>query len=321
MSNCTSFRLVSRFDLVRCAVLMLVAAAWGPVSGGEIHDAACDGNLEKVKALLTDNPAEVNAKDESGYTPMHCARVRRHKEVVELLLAHGAVEDAFDVAARGDLTKLKALLKANPALSRTKEKDPYGETLLHLAASEGHTDVAELLLAQKADVNAKDIGNGTPLHWAAGTGNKDVAELLLANKAKVNTKVTSCHCDGWTPLHCAVSGGFIDVVELLLVHHAQVNAKSNQGLTPLHLAASHVHQDMAELLLAHKAKVKAKSKDGWTPLHEAACDGHMEMAELLLAHKAKLNARTKDGSTPLDTAVAYHHEDLAALLRQHGAHE
>ena len=51
--------------------------------------------------------------------------------------------------------------------------------------------MAELLLANKAEVNAKDTFGGTPLHIAAYHGYKDVAELLLANKAEVNAKEQS----------------------------------------------------------------------------------------------------------------------------------
>jgi ankyrin repeat protein len=48
--------------------------------------------------------------------------------------------------------------------------------------------MAELLLAAKADVNAKDSDGWTPLHWAADRGRADVAELLLANNANVDAK-------------------------------------------------------------------------------------------------------------------------------------
>ena len=37
-------------------------------------------------------------------------------------------------------------------------------TLLHYAALKNHKDLAELLLANKADVNAKDNYGNTPLH-------------------------------------------------------------------------------------------------------------------------------------------------------------
>jgi ankyrin repeat protein len=39
-------------------------------------------------------------------------------------------------------------------------------------------DVAELLLANRADVNATTVDGETPLHWAAAVGDKDVVELL-----------------------------------------------------------------------------------------------------------------------------------------------
>jgi ankyrin repeat protein len=95
----------------------------------------------------------------------------------------------------------------------------------------GHKDVAELLLANQAEVNAKDNYGGTPLHAAAVGGYKDVVELLLANKAGVNAK----NNDGWTPLHEAAMSGQKDVAELLLANQADVNARNNKGETPLRM--------------------------------------------------------------------------------------
>ena|ERR1017187_7419052 len=122
-----------------------------------------------------------------------------------------------------------------------------------------YKDVAELLLANKANVNAeandKSGGsywssprNWTPLHYAAGAGHRDVAELLLANKADVNPSANY----NWTPLHEAATNGHRDVVELLLANGAEVNAISSNGRTPFHLAQP--HKDVAELLRQHGGK-------------------------------------------------------------------
>ena len=115
------------------------------------------------------------------------------------------------------------------------------------AAYEGHKDVAELLLANKADPNAKDNNGATPLHWLANTEHKDIAELLLANKADVNAKDNK----GLTPLHWAVNVDHAvrkDIVELLLTNKADVNVKSNEsGDTPLMIAGAKGAQDVAEL--------------------------------------------------------------------------
>jgi cytohesin len=51
-------------------------------------------------------------------------------------------------------------------------------TPLQLAVENGHKDVVELLLANDADVNAKDDDGWTPLRYAAGDGQKGLAELL-----------------------------------------------------------------------------------------------------------------------------------------------
>jgi hypothetical protein len=80
-------------------------------------------------------------------------------------------------AARdGDSEKVRAILKDNPALALSR--DDVGLTVLHLAASAGHRDVVELLLAAKADINAKDNAGETPLHLAALAGHADVVALL-----------------------------------------------------------------------------------------------------------------------------------------------
>jgi len=120
---------------------------------GSLHEAVKAGDLEKVKALLKDNPDLVLSRNEmGGGTPLHCALLRDETDVLKFLLANNAEVDA---------------------------KDDMSETPLHLAAILGHKEVAELLLANKAEVNAKDgLCGRPPLHHATQEGYRDVAELL-----------------------------------------------------------------------------------------------------------------------------------------------
>ena len=97
----------------------------------------------------------------------------------------------------------------------------FGKMPLHLAAQYGDKNVAALLLAGNADVNAKDNSGRTSLHWAVFNGCKDVAALLLASKTEVNARSN----DGMTPLHDAAIGGNTNEVELLLANKAEVNAR------------------------------------------------------------------------------------------------
>jgi ankyrin repeat protein len=81
----------------RRAAVLLVLLVWSSRAfGGEIHDAAKRGDLEKVKALLKANPNWVSRKDPDGMTPLHKAAGAGVKDVVELLLAKGAEVNAKD---------------------------------------------------------------------------------------------------------------------------------------------------------------------------------------------------------------------------------
>ncbi len=93
-------------------------------------------------------------------------------------------------AKRGDLEKIRALLEANPNLVFSKDIKE-GLTPLHWASYMGHKDVVELLLGNKADVNAAGSKGGqTPLLLAAAEGHKGVTELLLAKGASMRVSQT-----------------------------------------------------------------------------------------------------------------------------------
>jgi len=171
-----------------CLAVALVALAWGSVAFcAEVHDAARNGDVGQVDALLKGNPGLAFSRDASGWTPLHDAAAFGRRNAAELLLAHNA-----DVNA----------------------KDNKGLTPLHYAAIKGYRDVAELLLANKADVNARNNGGQTPLHDAAAFGNRDIVELLLANKADVNAKDNN----GQTPLGWAKHEGHSGLADWLRQH-------------------------------------------------------------------------------------------------------
>ena len=186
-----------------------------------------------------------------------------------------------DAVREGEFKKIWILLKIRPGLASTK--DEYGLTPLHLAASYGHKNVAELLLASNAEVNAVDGYGLTPLHRAASNSHGDIVELLLANKADVSAEDN----DGETPLHYVEARG---AAELLLAAKAKVNAKDKHGLTPLHCRAAGGGKDVAELLLASTAEVNAMDGYGLTPLDHAMAGSRRDVTALLLANGAEGHA-------------------------------
>jgi ankyrin repeat protein len=95
------------------------------------------------------------------------------------------VNDACAASAWGDTAKVQALLKADPGLASRRHSN--GDTPLHCAALYGRRDVAALLLANGADVNAKGHEGTTPLYNAVWNNHEAVVELLLS-------KQNRCQC-------------------------------------------------------------------------------------------------------------------------------
>jgi ankyrin repeat protein len=188
-----------------------------------------------------------------------------------------------------------------------------GSVWNRLRPAEQEMILAEALLANKANVNARNNAGTEPLQFAAQEGHKEVVQVLMSHKADVNAKSN----DGQRPLHAAALNGHADLVSLLLANGAEVNAKENHGLTALDDAVGRGHSSTVKQLLANKADVNTTTSNGLTPLDHAAAMGGKAVAELLLASGADINAKPS-GHTALQYAEESHHDDVAALLRQHG---
>ncbi|HCO95057.1 MAG TPA: hypothetical protein DIU00_14080 [Phycisphaerales bacterium] len=89
--------------------------------------------------------------------------------------------------------------------------EALGRSLLHLAPN---WKVAERLIKEGVDVNAKNSYGMTPLHSAAYAGSADLVELLIANSADVNTKDD----EGRIPIDFAKDWDHTEIVELLKEH-------------------------------------------------------------------------------------------------------
>jgi len=124
-------------------------------------------------------------------------------------------------------------VKQHLAAGADVEFDIYGLSVLDLAAGEGHKEIAELLIAEGADVNTKPGDEETtPLHLAAMNGHTEVAELLIAKGADVNAKDTQSK----TPLDWAKK---TKIEELLRKH----GGKTGEELPPATLREAHIRDD------------------------------------------------------------------------------
>ena len=256
-------------------------------------------------------------------------QVKNIEERIKTMLTPGKKFYKRPSLIAASIVLFAALLTVPTALvltARGQTEPPKAKTnspqTLHQAAAAGDKEQVRKLLAQGADVHAKDEDGRTPLHTAAWYGRKDVVAVLLAQGANINETDGS----GQTPLHLAANYGEKSVPELLLAQGAQINPKDNAGNTPLHAAADRpeVSNDLLELLIAKGADVKARNEAGQTPLHRVSMirrqDKRIELtAEILLAHGAEVDAKDKSGCTPLHFAVESGHKELVNLLVAKGA--
>lgn len=128
------------------------------------------------------------------------------------LVSHAVCSEIYDAVRLGGVEWAGRLIQADPNLVFCKDK--LGRTPLHYAVQEPHKGVVELLLTNKADVNAADKNGDTPLHLAASAGTKALGELLLRAKADVNAR-NRC---GVTPFHVALCADNKNIAELLRQH-------------------------------------------------------------------------------------------------------
>jgi ankyrin repeat protein len=154
-----------------------------------IFEAAATGRVDRVRALLKQNPELIHAWSPDGWTALHLNF--NHLDVARLLIDAGA-----------DLN--------------LNSRNKLNATPLQGAAANNWLELARLYLAHGANVNSRNEGGTSPLHEAAGNGFLEFARLLIENGANVDQKDD----DGKTPLTIAIENKHPEIAKLLKDHGA-----------------------------------------------------------------------------------------------------
>ena len=227
--------------------------------------------------------------------------------------AVGADLRLLEAAKNGDVKTVRSLLGQHVPVTGV---DGEGSTALHHAVRANHLEIADLLIANGADVKAATRYNVNPLALACANGNAAMIEHLLKAGADAN----SASEEGQTALMTAALAGKVDAIKVLLSHGAKVNVQEPvKGQSALMWAAAEGNTAAVETLVEFGADVKAKSKSGFTPLLFAVRNGQKEAVQVLLAHGANANDVAPDGTSALNVAVVNACFEVASVLLEHGA--
>ena len=314
-----------------------------------VADAAMDGDIEAVRALLTEG-ADVNAPQGDGMTALHWAAEAGDVEMVGMLLYAGA--NLQGVTRLGAYTPLHLASKAGKdrVVARLLEAgaDPSAYTTtgdvtpLHFAAASGSVATVEALLDHGAEVDVTESVRGqTPLMLAAGRNRVPVVQLLLDQGADPSTLTYVVDIPALQRADREASGRRNRVLEAFKEEQApddlgwrpdsrQVQAAVQAAWSgePPELTDDDPPEDDGSYTVAvGDPEVRPRSfaenvggQGGFTALIHAVREGHVESAIALLDAGADIDQLSGgDHSSPLLIATINGHFDLAMLLLERGA--
>ena len=171
-----------------------------------------------------------------------------------------------------------------------------------------------------------------PIHMAIGIQDTELLNIILSNKANVELKsinsqsplimaVTSpqhTHGDSGDHDHKESHGHQSEMVDILVKSGADIDAKGFKGRNALMEAIKTGNEDLSMKLLKMKADPNSSDTDGVTALHLAAYSGQLGLCKTLLSIGANKDAEVKVGPKlglkPIDAARERNHKEIINLL-------
>jgi len=155
----------------------------------------------------------------------------------------------------------------------------YQQSPLHFAVMAGNYRMAELLIAQGADLDAKDKSENSPLHYAFQKGFLAVGELLIERGASISCANTR----GTTPFHYLVGQRWEEegsgTSKAIVAAGSQTSELALKGSdATVQKAQDHMHlplfRYLLDLMLKMGQDINVSDKSQETPLHRAVLAGN-----------------------------------------------
>ncbi|XP_045763419.1 ankyrin repeat, SAM and basic leucine zipper domain-containing protein 1 [Maniola jurtina] len=164
----------------------------------KLQDAIINGDLEATaKVISEDLRDDVNARLESGWTPLSHACFHAQENIVRFLLYKGAdpnihADSVTPIMLACSNTSANESATYNIVLSLIEKNsilnvgDKYGVTPLMRAVISGHLSVVELIIDKDVNIEMRDRQGWTAVFWAIHHNQPRCLELLLSKGARWN---------------------------------------------------------------------------------------------------------------------------------------
>ena len=303
-----------------------------PSNQTPLHLAAKVGSQEVCEALLAAAP-ELWYENKDGATALGVAIQEGHVKLVRLLADANVkrlsrpvvnlrelswpVSSGLHLAAASNNTEIMNILLKNRKEWIKEQDNIFGFNLeaekdildvgddasnnaaLHVAAENGYTELARLLVQAGADSMAQNRDGKTPVDLANEQGHGSLARRL----------------EQVPKLHAAAAVGNVEAVKKFIDEEQSINVKHpRDGYTPLHEAVRKGHADVVQVLLGAGADLFLRDKNQATALDVALEKGHAEIAKTIKRAGGITNLDTKPF---LKSAVSSGNTEMVGIITEY----
>lgn len=222
-----------------------------------LHCAAINGSSMCIQFFLTYPQVEWNPINKEGYTPLECAILNGHTEIVMLLISNPAIDKVhrpggislLALALKGGNDEIVEMM-VNEGIYDKTDKYSTQYSIQAYACVSGNINWVKLFFKNIDDLSVNISDGFTALHLAASQGHTNLVKWMIEDM-KLDPSIRDNNQK--TALHIAVEQRQYDVIKYLaLESEIDINARNFIGETALMNAVILDDKISVEIILQNK---------------------------------------------------------------------
>ena len=249
----------------------------------EFAMAASQGNVSVLEHLFKKRPATFVEEDEDGLTPLYYAVSNGQLEAVKFILSKPRSRmHSNQINERRMQMEIKDSSKFDQDLQTMNIK---GQTALHVAATNGYSQIIEVLVNEGFDICTKDRFGDTPMSLAYRNHHMHALRCILGIwKSKLLPLDENV-------IQQVVRNGDMDCLSLMNEYGFQINCESSTYEVIIMECIEKRMHDMVRCILSNGGNA-SKTIDGWRLIHFAARNADLVMLKILIEFRADMISKT-----------------------------